>query len=251
MELINLYDQDGKQYDLAALGLTASSLPIPPPSYTRETEKLEGQDGEITISKTLNPRLITAVFRLKKASYEDLLQGRDELHYLFGSGDSFFVEEAYRPGKRWPVQLGDWANTRINPATSRVEMPLIVETGVAESVMIKTFRFTEPTFRMKNEGTYRINMRKQEDTEFIFTGTYQNGLTIRNKTTGEVWRHNGSNAEGKTVLLKGVRSTLAGQSIFGQTNKKMLGLVPGWNEFEIEGADEGFELILRTRFYFL
>ena len=251
MELINLYNQQGKQIDLTLLGLEGSSLQIPPPSYSREVEKLDGQDGEITLSKTLNPRPITALFRMKKASYEDLLQGRDELHHLLGSGDSFFVEEAYLPGKWWLVQITDWASTRINPAASRLEIPMVADRGVAETRMLKPYRFNKPSFHVKNEGTYRIDMRQQEETEISFTGTYQQNLTIRNKTTGEEWRHNASNITGETVLLKGVRSTIQGSSIFAQTNKKLLTLVPGWNEFEIEGADDGFELIVRTRSYFL
>lgn len=254
MEAIQLYNSNGDEIDLESLGLSHSQLAIPSPSYSREVEKMEGQDGEVTISKTLNPRQIVALFKLKRDSYEELLMARDVLNGILGDGNSFYVAEAHLPGKRWRVQTDGWERIRVNPWTSRLEMPLIAERGVSESLQRTRRKFQTNLFRFENEGTATINMRWQNDTELVFRGTYTN-LLIHNKTTGDVWQYNHQAVAPEEIILKGVRSLKVvnglTSSIFGKTNKKLIGFVPGWNEMEILGADPGFEFEVLTRFYFL
>lgn len=251
MDLLTLYDQYGRRMDMRLLQLFGLKLTVPSPSWTYETVQIDGMDGELPINKKLNPRTLKAEFYTKSGDYVDSLKIRDELYSLLMGGQSFYIGENNIRGKRWKVQAGDWTPERMNQIIQRFEIPLIARSGLAETIDDRTMRFYEPTFRIKNEGTYPINMRTQNETEFVFWGSYSDGLTIRNKTTGDEWRHNGSNPGGKMILIKGVRSTMQGQSIFGETNKRLLSLAPGWNDFEIEGADDGFELIFRTRFYFL
>lgn len=104
-------------------------------------------------------------------------------------------------------------------------------------------------FSFHNIGDEVIDLRAQSETEIEFNGV-SNGLTIRNKTTGDTWSYSGSTTANDIVLLKGIRSTKNGESIFKDTNKKILTFAPGWNDIEVSGATD-FALTLRTRFYYI
>jgi hypothetical protein len=52
-----------------------------------------------------------------------------------------------------------------------------------------------------------------------------------------------------TITLDGIRSLINGVSVFRQTNKKVLSIAPGWNDFEITGASE-FLISFDFRFYY-
>lgn len=250
MGWIKLYDETGREIDLPSIGLLGLKLSIPSPSYSRETQKIEGMAGEIVIDQQLNPKTLEAEFWSKSKSYADSLRSRDALYGLLGNGRPFYVSESRQPGKWFKVRLDGWEPARINSEVMSFSIPLQCASGTAETMRVDEKRFQAARFDYKNDGTASINMRSQTETEIEFRGASQN-LRIRNKTTGEEWRYTGSSTVNDTILLKGVRSTKNGSSIFGSTNKKLVGFVPGWNSIEIEGATGDFEVKIRTRFYFL
>src|SRR5699024_1306520 len=73
--------------------------------------------------------------------------------------------------------------------------------------------------------------------KITYKGNSEN-LRIRNLTTGDEWAYNGTTNTSDVIVLEGIRSTKNGLSIFRQTNKRLLTLAPGWNEFEIVGAPD-------------
>jgi len=86
--------------------------------------------------------------------------------------------------------------------------------------------------------------------KITFTGASSN-LTITNQTTGDMWQYTGTTQAGDTITLDGVRSLKNGASIFGQTNRKLITLKSGWNDFAITGATGAFEISFDFRFYYL
>lgn len=250
MDWIKLYDENGREIDLPSIGLIGLKLSIPSPSYSRETQTIEGMDGEIVIDQQLNAKTLEAEFWSKSKSYDDSLRSRDALYGLLGNGRPFYVSESRQPGKWFRVRLDGWEPTRINSYFMSFTVPLYCASGKSETIRVEEKTFKTTAFDFKNDGTAAINMRQQADTEIEFRGASQN-LRIRNKTTGEEWSYNGTSTAGNTILIKGVRSTKNGVSVFGSTNKKLVGFAPGWNSIEIEGATGDLEVTIRTRFYFL
>jgi hypothetical protein len=69
-----------------------------------------------------------------------------------------------------------------------------------------------------------------------FAGASTN-LAIANTTTGDTWSYTGTTAAGDTLKLDGVRMLKNGVvSVFGATNRKLITLAPGWNNFTVTGA---------------
>ena len=145
--------------------------------------------------------------------------------------------------------MEDWQPERVNRRVSRVDIPLTANDGVSESVNLFKKKFTEPTFTFKNEGKRIIDPRKQSETEIIFKGASEN-LTITNLSTGDVWSYDENTTDLEIIKIKGIQAFKDDSSIFGQTNKKLLTIAVGNNEFEVTGATD-FELTISTRFYFL
>lgn len=250
MNLINIYDADRREISLASLGLHGLKLIIPSPSYSTTAEKVEGTDGFIVLDRVLNPRKLIAEFYSKAIDYESSLILRNELFGILGNGQVFFVSETKQPSKQWKVYLDEWKPERINTKVHTFEIPLTAMSGTSESISEVSKTFNESTFRFKNEGNVVIDPRTHSETEITFTGVSTN-LTITNNTNENVWSYTGSTVAGDVVTLRGVRSLKNDVSIFGNTNKRLISLDAGWNDFSITGASGTFTLTIRTRFYFL
>lgn len=250
MNLINIYDTDGQEFDMAELGLTGLKLRIPSPSYRTTTKELDG-GGTIVVDRSLNPRNLVAEFFSKANDYIASLALRDRIYEILGNGRTLYVSESKLPMRRWKVYLYEWTPERINAKSHHFEIPLLAESGTSESISVISKKSTSSSFRFKNDGNQVIDPRKHSETEIEFSGASSN-LIIRNLTTGDEWSWTGTTVAGDKILLKGVKSLKNGSSIFGQTNKKLITIAPGWNEFELLGVTEGsFELNINTRFYFL
>lgn len=250
MSYINLYNKDGEKYNLSSLNSFGLKLHIPSPSYTTETETVDGGSGVIVLEKKLNPRELVAEIYSKTGSYEDTLNLRDDLYAILNNGDPIYIGDTRTKGKRWFVHPNGWTPEHINGRTMKFDVPLLAPTGTAETVNVISRKVTSSEFTFRNDGTVSINPRTQDETEIIFKGA-SNNLSIKNLTTGDKWRYTGSTTDSDTIKLKGVRSFRNDQSIFGATNKKLITFAPGNNQFEISGNTGAFELIIRTRFYFL
>lgn len=250
MGLIDIYDTNGREINMTALGLTGLRLVIPSPSYNTTTKKVDGQGGQIVVDRVLEERKLKAVFFTQARDYKDSLVIRDKVYSILGSGQYFYMSETKNPLKRWYVYLDEWTPDRLTNKVHAFEIPLVAERGSSESINLVERTFNTSSFSFKNEGSLTIDPRVHSDFEIEFKGTSTN-LTITNETSGDMWSYDGSTTSSDVVLLKGVRSLKNGSSIFGKTNKKLITMTPGLNSFRVSGAVGGFDLTIRSRFHFL
>lgn len=247
--LITVYNEYGQEINVSSLGLTGMKLGIPSPSYQTVVEEIDGRSSMV-VDRILSSRSLTADFISKAKNYDDSLTVRDKLFEMLGNGRVFYVSESKNPLRRWKVYLDSWTPDRLDVSHHRFEIPLFAESGCSESISIIKKTFNSPIFKFKNGGSIIIDPNKQMETEIEFKGA-SSKLIIRNKTTGEEWSWTGDTLEGDSILLKGVSSFKNNSSIYGQSNKKVITMTPGWNDFEIIGATGDFQLNIRSRFYFL
>jgi phage-related protein len=248
--LIDIYDITGRKLDMEALGLLGLRLQIPSPSYKTTSQEIDGRSGITITDRTLQSRNLTANFITMGDDYKDSLLLRDKLYKLLGNGGRLFVAETEIPNKWWKVYFDEWTPERASVKVHALEIPLVCESGCSESINLVKKSYTTSSFRFNNVGDLTIDPRVHSETQIEFTGKSTN-LIIRNKTTGDEWSWTGTTVVPDIILLNGVRSFKNGSSIFGQTNKKLLTMTPGWNDFELVGATSPFTLTIRTRFYFL
>lgn len=242
---------DGSYYDLDDIGVKTVDFVVSAPAYTTEYEPADGMDGAHDLGTTLEPRTITADFYMKaKGTGEDYAELRDEVFSIFRSRRPFYVINTRSPSKRWLVKVEGSFEMDQQQGYGFFTVELVAASGVSESINISSRSFDTQTIHFMNSGNVPIDMRTQDVTEMTFTGA-SDGLSITNMNTSEVWKYNGVTEAGDVLRLKGVRSEKNGVSIFGQTNRKIITLVPGMNELKISGATDDFRLEIRSRFYFL
>jgi len=120
------------------------------------------------------------------------------------------------------------------------------------------FAITEKTtFWIENQTSFSIYNPSDKtidprDTSLIITfrGSSTN-LTISNNTTGDSWQYTGTTIKSDFITLDGVRALKNDASIFANTNRQLITLVPGWNDFTITGVSGYFEVTFDFRFYYV
>ncbi len=75
-------------------------------------------------------------------------------------------------------------------------------------------------------------------------------LSIKNRTTGDLWTFSGTSAAKEAIQISGVTAKKGNVSIFGQTNFGLITLEPGWNDFELSGTSGDFEVAFDFRFHY-
>lgn len=240
---------NGEIIDLKEIGIGIRDFVVASPFFNTSYETIEGLPGTVDIGTDIGYRIIRASFYKEAASMESFAVERDWLFAVFRSEEPFYLIDTREPNKRWKVKAYQSFEPDQHGVFMLFDISFTVSSGYAESRTPKTSSYTTGVFAFHNGGNAEINMRAQTETEIEFKGV-STSLTITNVTTGDVWKYNGSTTAGDTLLIKGVRSLKNGNSIFGQTNKKMITFAPGTNEFVVNGSTN-FTLTIRTREYFL
>lgn len=248
--LIDIYDSEGRKLDMDALGLLGLKLQVPSPSYNTNSQEIDGRGGITVMGRVLQSRDLSAQFLTMADNYKDSIQLRDRLYRLLGNGKPFYVSENETPTKRWKVYFDEWTPERQSVNVHTFEIPLLNESGFSESINKISKVYNSSSFRFNNAGDLTIDPRMHPEIQIKFSGPSTN-LKIKNTTTGDEWSWTGVTSSSDTVLLSGIRSLKNGTSIFGQTNKKLLTIDPGWNSFQLTGVTGSYSLSIVTRFYFL
>lgn len=262
--MISIYDKDGIEIDLSDYGLSCYSFT--PESLTGQfdSDSIGNWDGDIILGTSINTRKLFAKFYFEANEYYDYLQTRDKVYSLLNPNDGLYVIDNRQPYKRWPVRNSTvFKPERINSNVGMFDVEFIVFGTYAESAestlnievvnlsgnKVQEYIHTTDTFEILNDGYKTIDPRRYP-LLIKFTGESTN-LQIKNLTTGDVWTYTGTTTLSDTIRLDGIRATKNSLSIFRETNRKLISLAPGWNEFEVTGAVDPFEISFDFRFYMI
>ncbi|MEJ9151068.1 phage tail family protein [Bacillus smithii] len=268
MKIIKLSGEEVDTKGIKLLKLTISS-----PTPRIETDEVEGIDGQIVLETTFAPRKIRSAFLMESFDYKDFYLFRNEVFKIFMTKEPFYlIDDEREPSKRWKLQAeseftiekiskygtfeidfvshqvyAESVGTTLDPFTFDSELWQFGE-GLLESDDLKYVHNTS-SFQIFNAGDITIDPRERP-LKITFTGA-SNNLSITNNTTGDVWSYTGASVNGDIITLDGVRSLKNGTSIFGSTNRKLITLAPGWNDFTVTGASGIFTISFDFRFYYL
>jgi phage-related protein len=264
--------KDGAIYDLEQYGIRTKDFIVSAPSLRHVTEEIEGRDGVVDIETTEGAREITCLFKMRAVDIADFPLLRNEIFRIFRSKESFYLIDRREPGKRWEVKCQDAYDIEQKFVYGDFTVTFVCYKGYAESIGTTLDQFTfdaelwqigqgliesddlkyvhnTASFSIYNAGDIDIDPRVLP-LKIEFTGASTN-LTITNQTTGDTWQYTGMTVDGDTITLDGVRSLKNGTSIFGNTNRKLITLKAGWNDFTVTGATGAFTISFDFRFYYL
>ncbi|OAT73752.1 phage tail family protein [Parageobacillus thermoglucosidasius] len=264
--------KDGSIVDLHEKNLWVSSFRILSPTPEHVTETVEGRHGSVLLETRLKERLIRTTIQVEAVDPIDFDLFRDELFRIFNPLEELYIIRDLQPGKRMKVRVAnDFDIDYITLEDGEFSVDFVIHSVFLESVGTTLDLFTfdtekwqigqgleaedlkyvhnTPSFRIYNAGDIDIDPRALP-LKITFTGASTN-LTITNQTTSDTWQYTGTTIDGDTITLDGVRSLKNGASIFGQTNRKLITLKSGWNDFTVTGATGAFTISFDFRFYYL
>lgn len=246
---------DGRRYSFKEHGIGVRDFIVSSPYYATTLETIDGRDGRVDLGTELGYRNVKMSLYFVADLFENYAFKRDEIFRILDSRQPFYLTESRNPHKRWKVKI----DGNFSPEQFRIlglfEVNCISASPYSESLgstlnpsehfQTRTsgpveYTFTRSTFSVWNDGDAAIDPR-QRALKIEYKGTSSN-LVIRNLTNGTEWRYNGTTNANDAILLDGVKSLKNGVSVFGQTNRKLITLEPGWNDFELLGTSEPFEI---------
>lgn len=265
--------QDGTMVDLHEdKNLWVSSFRIISPSPEHTTETVEGANGSISLGTTLRERKATSKISFETIDPAEFDLFRDELFRIFNPLNKFYIIRDLQPGKRMEVSVAnDFDIDYVTLEDGEFDIEFTIYSGFLESigttlepitfdpnklrlpqglVLDETmFKHSTTSFEIYNLSDITIDPRECE-LKISYKGASTN-LKIKNVTTGEEWAYTGTSNSGDTIVLDGIRSTKNGLSIHGNTNRKLISLLPKSNNFELTGTSGTFEITFDFRFLFL
>lgn len=255
------------------LNILVSSFPIPPPPVRHETEEMVGVDGIIDVGTTYDARTMTAKCKMTAVDVYDYELLRNELFRVMDSKEAFYIVRDIEPGKRWLVKYnGNYPLTQkaergkfdiefisFSPYSESVGTTLNLFTTDSELWQFgmgllgdddsQTYTHTTTNFRIYNAGDIEVNPRRH-DLVITFKGP-STKLKIKNNTTGDEWSYSETTVSGDTIKLYNIKSLKNELSIFSKTNRKLITLAPGWNDFVISGTTGAFTISFDFRYRYL
>lgn len=239
---------DGTIIETEQYGIKLLTHSISSPSPRVVTEEIDNRDGYIELGTTFDGRKIRASFFMYAFDKYDYPLLRNEVFRIFATKELFYFHEPNQK-RRWLVRSNGFDLERFSPRGGTFEIEFSSPSPFGESIKPTSYTFTTPTFRVFNAGDIDIDPRVLP-LKIEFKGASTN-LTITNQTTGDTWQYTGTTQAGDTIILDGVRALKNGLSIFGNTNRKLITIKPGWNDFSVAGTTGAFEISFNFHFYYL
>jgi phage-related protein len=255
---------DGTLYNLADYGMQTLDFQVDAPVPRIQSEEIDGRDGLIVTDATYEGRSMRASFYVRVEEGGEFALRRNEIYRMFASREAFYVIDSREPNKRWLVRSNGFSIDQLASNKGRFNIEFTSPSVYAESMLttldpsvaaaqftnygsrLVAYTHTTSTFEIFNDSDIAIDPRVNS-LRITFKGDSADVL-IRNITTGDEWQYNGVTTQADTVVLEGIRALKNGASIFRDTNRRLITLAPGWNDFEVLGASD-FEISFDFRYY--
>lgn len=264
---------NGETINLDELGIRTKDFIIGSPAPEHNTDKVLDLPGVVDLGSTLGSRIITCVFKFHSIDYIDFGFIRDEIFRLFKGVEPFYLIEKRNPGKRWLVKTADAYSIPQTFVYGDFEVGFNAFSGMAESLgksldpqtfdaelwqigqglLLEDieYDFSADTFEVYNAGDETVDPRNHNmEIMIAVKAAAASFIEIINKTTDETYRYEGKLTKNDTLRLDGIRSTKNSLSVFRDTNRKLITLAPGFNEFQVKGTSSIESIAFDFRYYY-
>ncbi|MCM3444384.1 phage tail family protein [Metabacillus halosaccharovorans] len=265
--------KNGETIDHRTLGVKLLSFKKSSLTHINEYDSAEGRHGLISLGTTFDGRKLSASFLIDAVDHLDYQLKKDIVYNLFSTEDEMILIDSRQPGKQWKVKVeSDFEVENVSFCAGSFEVEFISSFPYSESIGTTLDPLTfdsnlwqigqglsgedvqyihnTTSFSIYNAGDVKIDPRTMP---FViqYTGA-SGGLEIENLTNGDKWTYSDASNTSDTILIgvNGIRSTKNNLSIVSKTNKKLITLDKGNNQFNITGTNGSFEIKFEFRFYY-
>lgn len=232
-------------------------------SKKRETEEISGRPGVMNYGFNYESRPVDISLWAEAYDMTDYRLIRNDIYAFFDSHDEFYIAETRVPSRVLKVTIDEsYTPERLTHIHAQVDISLrTVDSVFWESIYTTLelhdskyssnpdkyglvdniddekirYRFEERIFNVYNAGNVTI---RPEDMRLIIQlrfASSDGNLTLRNRTTGEEFKLN-SSINQKNIRLSGMNILDGTTNAFRDSNRRLISLKPGMNQFEITGA---------------
>lgn len=245
--------KNGKEFDTQALGMKIVDFYIPPLQVEFDQQNIELGIGEKITGYNVRSRNLKLTLDFYYRNIDEYRRMESLLSEMFLTMNEIVVIDSVQNWKVYKVYALPFASNRGIGTKSRVDIELVLTSGLSESIDIHkkeyTIGYSPIDLTFENTGTFEIDQRNGAEMEMIFTGV-ASGLTIQNLTTGETWSTSAPITSSDTLVIKDYTAYLNGGNILAQTNKRVITFAVGKNILRVSNAQAGSKLKINTRMYF-
>lgn len=230
-----------------------------------------GVDGALTFMNVFAPFPLAIKFRLKAIDNYDYNLIKAELKSLLNRRKPYFVIHEKMPGRKFAVNQADIEVDRKSANKAIFTITFNCFKGYSESILRTTdtppflednwqfsqglsaegnqYIFDTNKFVVYNGSDDTVDPLKRHDLDISLSCAAEKGLTVTNRTTGDVFKYNKPLKKGNKILISGIYPYLDGNRCGIDTNHGVITLAEGYNDFEITGATD-IEAIFSFPFIF-
>lgn len=229
------------------------------PFFNTVYEKVTGMHGLIDLGGTFESQdSIKSRIFFRSKNIDSFCLFRDQIFSLFASQEPFYVISSRTSERRWKVKVASRYEIEPKGNGNYGVFDIVFKSASPFSESVYTtlesnsneYMYNTNSFSVYNAGDEKVDPRSLHTPLLITFKGVSDKLKIKNKTTGDEWAYNGNTTADDIIRLDRVRSTKNSLSIVRDTNKKVISLNAGVNEFEITGATGAFSISFDFRFYY-
>lgn len=251
---------DGQTHSFKDLGFRTVDFVVSSPSFSYDEKMVNSVTGIVATETTRQPRQISVTFSVMADDWIDFAMLRQKIFDVVSNNPIYLIEER-KPGEMWECRVKDPYVLRQLNTYSVFTIDFICFAGASMSIGTTaeddTFDalsyYNLPTtiddykdikkvaFRIFNPGLAIDPRNRNTFFKIVYKGE-SSRFGITNLTTGDVFEYEGSTGENDTLTIDGINSFKNNTSIFLDTNKQLISLAHGWNEFVLHGVPGATEL---------
>lgn len=251
---------DGQTHSFKDLGFRTVDFVVSSPSFSYEERMINSVTGIVPTETTRQPREISVTFSVMADDWIDFAMLRQKMFDVVYNNPIYLIEER-KQGEMWECRVKDPYVLRQLNTFSVFTIDFVCFSGTSMSVgttaedstfsalsyydlpaTIDDYKdIKKVAFRIYNPGLAIDPRNRNTLFKIVYKGA-SNRFGITNLTTGDAFVYEGSTGENDTLTLDGINSFKNDTSIFLDTNKQLISLTHGWNEFVLHGVPGATEL---------
>jgi Phage tail protein len=238
---VKIIKKDNSEVLLSSLNFKVLDFIVGSPTPTHKLEGIEGANVLVDLGTTYESRPITLKLTYTGTNF---VTGRNELFKRFAhkaGQETYYLVDMREPTRKWEVKAEAFTPDQLTDTRATVEIPF---RSIGPYARVDTsVTYSTATFTLTNSGDDTVDPRFNK-LKITWVGAATGTLRITHNGTGEFWQYTGTLTASDTVILNGVKATKNGLTIFKDTNRKLLKLLPGSNSFTISrgGATGAYTL---------
>lgn len=204
-------------------------------------ESFESMHGLISFPTTFGGRPMRAIFYVEAEDHLSYQLMKDNIFSLFAAETEMTVIDSRQPTKLWKLKVASQFNIEnLTHRAGRFTVEFISASPFADSDAPSIQTKAVNSFTISNVGNKVIDPRR-DGLIITYTGASTN-LSVKNNTTSDEWKYTGTTVASDNLKLDGIRSFKNGLSIFRNSNRQLIHLVPGENNFSLTGTSGSFTI---------